>query len=200
MLWNDSHESWRQFLTRCYAHWVNKVAGSQENAADAVVVVHNGHGAQAKTGLHFNPASVTEANRRKANCATLSRHMEKEELFDLLPYILGAMSDDHKLAFASQYLRPAGLAVRLLDDEAQDEFNIQVAHDTQNAAFDAMRAMNNAALNPTAENLEIAEREAIKATEKFKRTRAFITAARNACKGAKAAIGKLVHRKDKAST
>lgn len=200
MLWNDSHESWRQFFNRCYAQWVNKHAGSQENAAEEVVVLHNGLGAQAKTGLYFNPASVTEANRRKANCATLTRYMEKEELFDLLPYILGAMADEQKLAFASQYLRPAGLSVHLLDSEEQQDFNVEVAHDTSSSAYDAMRAITEAALRPTPENLEIAEREAAKAHEKFKRTRAFLTAARNACKGAKAVIGRAIHRKDKVAS
>lgn len=195
MLWNDSHESWRQFLVRCYANWINKSGITKEDAADEVVSIHNGCGAQAKTGLHFNPASVTEANRRKANCATLGRHMEKEELFDLLPYILGAMADEQKLAFASQYLRPAGLAVHLLDVEAFSEFNIEVAHDTSAAAYDALRAMTEAAIRPTPENLEIAEREAAKVHEKFKRTRAFITAARNACRGAKAVIGRALHRR-----
>jgi hypothetical protein len=195
MLWNDSHESWRQFLDRCYANWIRKSGISKEAAADTVVSIHNKAGAQAKTGLHFNPSSVTEANRLKANCATLERYMEKVELFDLLPYILGAMDDEQKLAFAAQYLRPAGLAVHLLDVEQHTEFTIEVAHDTSAAAYDALRAMTEAALRPTAENLEIAERETAKVHEKFKRTRAFITAARNACKGAKNALGKLVHRK-----
>lgn len=195
MLWNDSQETWKQFLTRCYANWINKAGITKESAADEVVTIHNAAGAQAKTGLHFNPSSVTEANRLKANCATLGRYMDKEELFELLPYVLAAMGDEQKLAFATQYLRPAGLAVRLMDDEAHEEFNHAVSVDTQAAAFEALSAMSKAALDPTAENLELAEREAEKAHQKFKRTRALLASARNACKGAKAAIGKLVHRK-----
>lgn len=198
MLWNDSHESWKRFLERCYLNWINKAGITKEVAADEIVKIHNGLGAQGKTGLHFNPSSVTEENRRKANCATLGRYMEKEELFDLLPYVLGAMDDEHKLAFASQYLRPAGIAVRLIDSEEHDEFNFEAAADAQAAACDAMKAMTAAALHPTPENLEIAEREADKANQKFKRTRAMLAAARKACTGAKAAIGKFVHRKDKA--
>jgi hypothetical protein len=197
MLWNDSHESWREFLIRCLTQNTNKSGITKEAAVDNFVQIHNGQGAQAKTGLHFNPASVTEANRLKANCATFWRYVDKEELFDMLPYVLASMSDEHKLAFASQYLRPAGIACRLADEGEHDEFNFEAAANAQAAACDAMKAMTAAALNPTAENLEIAEREADKANQHFKRTRAMIAAARKACTGAKAAIGKLVHRKDK---
>lgn len=196
MLWNDSHEGWKDFLGRCYANWVNKSGITKEAAADEVVKIHNGQGAQAKTGLHFNPSSVTEANRLKANCATLTRYMDKEELFELLPYILGAMGEEQKVAFASQYLRPAGLGVHLLEQEGHDQFSLAVNVDTQSAAFHALDAMNRAALDPTPENLEIAEREAAKAHEKFKRTRALITAARNACKGTKAFLGRMVKGKN----
>lgn len=194
MLWNDPYEPWTDFLNRCYANWINKSGITKETAADCVVKVHNGHGGQAKTGLHFNPSSVTEENRRKANEATLSRHVKTETLFELFPYILGAMPDDYKVQFANQYLRPAGLTVQLLDACEQEEFNIEVAHDTASAAYDAMRAMTEAALRPTPENLEIAEREAAKAHERFKRTRAFLTAARNACKGAKGAAGAVINK------
>ena len=195
MLWNDSYESWRSFLIRCFTQHTNKAGITKEAAVDNFVQIHNGQGAQEKTGLHFNPASVTEANRMKANCATFWRYVEKEELFDMLPYILASMSNEHKLAFASQYMRPAGIAVRLVDEESDDEFSFEVAADAQAAACDAMKALTAAALHPTAENLEIAEREADKANQKFKRTRALLAAARNACKGAKAAISKLAHRK-----
>lgn len=197
MLWNDSHESWQDFLRRCYSSWTNKAGITKEAAADDVVRLHNDCGAQAKTGLHFNPSSVTEANRLKANCATLTRYMDREELFDLLPYILGAMGDEQKLAFASQYLFPAGLAVRLLDKAEHEEFTYEAAADVQSAACDAMKALTAAALNPTPENLAIAEREADRAHERFKRTKALISAARNTYKKTTAAIGKLVHRKDK---
>lgn len=199
MLWNDSHESWRDFLIRCFTQSTNKAGITKEAAVDNFVQIHNGQGAQAKTGLHFNPASVTEANRLKANCATFWRYVEKEELFDMMPYMLASMSDEHKLAFASQYLRPAGIGTHLLEDSEQAEFNHTVNADTQHAAFGALEALNKAALNPTPENLEIAEREAAKAHEKFKRTRALITAARNACKGTKAFLGRMVNRKSQAT-
>lgn len=195
MLWNDSHESWKEFAIRCFTQSTNKAGISKEAAVDNFVQIHNGLGAQAKTGLHFNPASVTEANRLKANAAAFFRCVDKEEFFEILPYVLASMSDEYKLAFASQYLRPAGIAVRLADTEEHDEFNFEAAADAQAAACDAMKALAIAALNPTAENLEIAEREADNANQKFKRTRAMIAAARKACTGAKAAIGKLVHRK-----
>ena len=194
MLWNDSHESWKDFALRCFNQSTNKAGISKEAAVDNFVAIHNGQGAQAKTGLHFNPASVTEANRMKANAASFFRHVEKEEFFDMLPYVLASMSDEYKLAFASQYLRPAGLTVSLIDAEAHDGLSMEVVCDTHSAAFDAMKAMSAAAMNPTPENLEIAERETNKATEKFARTRKFLTAARNGFKGAKAAIAKVCRK------
>lgn len=197
MLWNDSQETWKDFLKRCYSSWTNKAGISKETAADEVVRIHNEHGAQYKTGLHFNPASVTEANRLKANCATLTRYMDREELFELFPYILAAMGDEQKLAFATQYLMPAGLVVNLASEANHDEFNYEAAADVQSAACDAMKALTAAALNPTPENLAIAEREADRAHERFKRTKGLIAAARNACKKTTAVIGKAFHRKDK---
>lgn len=194
MMWNDSHESWRTFLIRCYSQWTNKEGITKEAAADAVVMAHNGQGAQAKTGLHFNPASVTEANRMKANCATLTRNMEKEDLVDLLPYILAAMSDEYKLAFISQYLRPAGIVCRLADSDSQEGLSLESVCETQIAAAEAFKAIAEATMNPTAQNLDIAEREAVKATEKFKRIRAFIGGARAKCK---TVMGKF-HRKQPA--
>lgn len=196
MLWNDSYETWRQFLLRCFNNHAASV-GTKEAAVDNFVILHNGHGAQSKTGLHFNPSSVTEANRLKANCATFYRYTEKEEMFEMLPYILGSMREEQRLAFASQYLAPAGLSVVLAESDGSEEFDVMHAADTQTAGCEALPAITRAAIHPTPENLAAAELATDKAIQRFKRTRALLGAARNACKGAKAAIGRMVHRKDR---
>ena len=192
MMWNNLQESWREFLIRCYRASAGDLKLTLEWQADAVVQVHNTSGAQDKTGLHFNPASVTEENRRKANCIQLQRYMEKEDVIELLPYILGGMSDQAKLAFANQYLRPAGLTAHLFDKESEDGLSLESACDTQIAAAEAMSAITRATMNPTPENIDIAEREAVKASRKFERTRKLLAGARAKFKGA---IDKALHRK-----
>jgi hypothetical protein len=198
MLWNNSHESWRDFLIRCWRASAGERKLTLEIAADEVVQVHNSHGAQAKTGLHFNPASVTEENRRKANCAQLQRYMERDELVELMPYILGGMSDEAKLAFANQYLAPAGIRCALAEADEEHGFGIEAAVDAQITTGQAFEKLVEAAKNPTALNLDVAEREAVKASEKFKRIRRLINGARKAGAAAKAAIGRVVHRKERA--
>lgn len=193
MLWNNLQESWREFLIRCYRASAGELKLTLEWQADAVVQAHNSSGAQDKTGLHFNPASVTEENRRKANCIHLQRYMEKDDVIELLPYILGGMSDHAKLAFANQYLRPAGITCHLLDKEAEDGLSLESACDTQIAAAEAMSAITRATMNPTQENLDVAEREAVKAVRKFERTRKLLAGARAKFKGA---LHKVMHKKE----
>lgn len=194
MLWNNTQESWREFLIRCYRASAGELKLTLEWAADAVVQVHNANSGQDKTGLHFNPASVTEENRRKANCIQLQRYMEKEDVIELLPYILGGMSEQAKLAFANQYLRPAGLTVHLLDKESEEGLCLEEICDTQISAAEAMSAITRATMNPTAENLDVAEREAVKAVRKFERTRKLLAGARAKFKGA---LHKVMHRKER---
>jgi len=197
MLWNSSQESWRQFAIRCFKQSIGDQDLNHEAAVDNFVQIHNGQGAQAKTGLHFNPASVTEANRLKANNATFWRYVERDEFFEMLPYVLASMTEEAKLAFASQYLAPAGLAVRLMDKDETDEFNFEHVAETQDAGCEALTKATKAAIHSTPENLAAAEMAVDRAIEKFKRTRAIIAAVRNAGKKTGAAIGKLIHRKDK---
>jgi hypothetical protein len=184
MLWNNLQESWREFLIRCYRASAGDQKLTLEWQADAVVQNHNAHNGQSKTGLHFNPASVTEENRRKANCIQLQRYMEKEDVVELLPYILGGMSNEAKLAFANQYLAPAGLTVHLADHDAEDGFDLEAAIDIPSAAAKAFDASIAAAKNPTPQNLEIAEQEAGRAASKFKKLCEKLKGARDKCKNA----------------
>lgn len=195
MLWNSSQETWKEFLTRCYKESATQLKLTLEGAADEVVKVHNAHGAQVKTGQHFNPSSVTEANRLKANCAALQRFMEKEDALEMVPYMLGAMSDEAKLAFANQYLRPAGLIAHLLDKEAEDGLSHEANCDTNIAAAEAMKAVTIATMNPTPENLDLAERAASKAAERFVRTKKMLNGARAKFKNV---LAKVCHRKERA--
>jgi len=180
MLWNNTHESWSDFLMRCEAQWRNQAGLSKEAAADTIVTIHNRSQGPEKTGQHFNPASVTEANRLKANCMTLDRVKEKD-LFNMLPYILAAMSPETKLAFAAQYLQPAGLTVHLSSDEEEDGHSLEAAVSTQLAVNQACSTLFDAALNPTPQNIDAAEREAVKVIKRFERTRAFLSKARKTC-------------------
>jgi hypothetical protein len=184
MLWNNSQETWRDFLNRCYKASAGQLRLNMESAADEVVKLHNSAGAQQKTGQHFNPASVTEANRLKANCAALQRFMEKEDAIEMLPYILGAMSPETRLAFANQYLNAAGLTVHLADHDADDGFDMEAAIHIPSVAAKAFDASIAAAKNPTPQNLEHAEREVANAHVRFGRIRAKLKGARERCKNA----------------
>jgi hypothetical protein len=193
MLWNNSHESWSDFFDRCDAQARNKEGLSKEAAADKIVGIHNENGGPAKTGQHFNPASVTEANRLKANAMSLDRAKEKD-LFNVAPYVTASWPEEVKLAYWAQYLRVAGLTVQLASTEEHDGLCLESVCDLQISAGDAFKALTEAIKNPTASNLDHAEREAVKAGEKFKRTRAFIAKARQACTKTKEAIGRMAHR------
>lgn len=197
-MWIDTHESWKRFLVRHLTEWMGQNRWSKATVVDQIVVAHKQIGGQAHSGVYFEPHSADEYNRMKANCTTFFRYVEDDDgeknLFDILPSVLAAMPMELRLSFVSQYLRPAGLVVRPADETSEEGFTMEIALDTQSAAYDALRAVSTAALHPTPENLEIAERETEKANQKFKRTRALLSAARNACHGAKVAIGKVLHR------
>jgi hypothetical protein len=209
-MFHGSHETYVDSLKRHMKAWKmrgpagdgSRGAFSDATICDFIVETHNRIDGPSKTGIVFAPGSSDEFNRKKANAVRIMRMLTDEpqsehdeiQLFNMAPSILAAMPQDLAVSFITEYLRPAKLLVRAQDDEAHAEFNLAVVHDTHNAAHDAMKSMLEATLNPTPENLEIAEREAIKATEKFKRTRAFISAARNGLK----AIGRIVQRKNAA--
>ena len=195
MLWNNTQESWSDFLHRAMAQWRNHAGMSKEAAADAVVEIHNSVGGPAKTGQHFNPSSVTEQNRLKANCMTLDRAMEKD-LFNMLPYVLAAMSPETKLAFAAQYLQPAGLTVHLASEEEQDGFGIETACEMQMELGSTFNSVFIAAREQTPQNLDEADRAIAKAIQKFKRTRALISGCRSGFKKAKDAVARAIHRKE----
>lgn len=194
MLWNNSHETWSDFLVRCYAQSRNKEGLSKEAAADRIVSIHNANGGPEKTGQHFDPASVTEANRLKANCMTLDRVIEKD-LFNVLPYLLAGMSNETKLAFAAQYFHAAGLGVHLLSEDDEEGHLVENAVETQMIVNKACNSMLDAALDPTPQNLDAAEREAVQVIEKFKRTRALFSKFRRAG----GVLGRFIHPKREAA-
>ena len=189
MLWNNSHESWNDYLMRCVAQWRNKDSLSKEAAADMIVSIHNTHGGQEKTGQHFNPSSVTEQNRLKANCMTLDRVIEKD-LFNVMPYILAAMSDETKLAFAGQYLAVAGLTVHLSESEEEGGFGVEAACDLQLQLGNTFNAVYDAARSQEPISLDAADRQIVHAITHFKKTRKLIAGARSL--GAK--MKSVIHR------
>lgn len=194
MLWNNTHESWGDFLLRCEAQWRNKEGLSKEAAADLIVSIHNNGGGPEKTGQHFNPASVTEANRLKANCMTLDRVKEKD-LFNILPYILAGMSAETKLSFASQYLAVAGLTVHLASEEEEDGFGPETACELQLQIGNTFNAVYNAAKTQAPQSLDEADRELVQAIEKFKRTRALIAGLRKFGAKTKSVLNRVIHPK-----
>lgn len=187
MLWNNSHESWNDYLMRCVAQWRNKDSLSKEAAADMIVSIHNTHGGHEKTGQHFNPSSVTESNRLKANCMTLDRVIEKD-LFNVMPYILAAMSDETKLAFAGQYLAVAGLTVHLAEAEEEGGFGVEAACELQLHIGNTFSAVLDAAKTQAPDSLDKADRQIVQAIVHFKKTRKLIAGARSLGAKVKSAI------------
>jgi hypothetical protein len=192
MLWNSPEESWRSFAIRCHRESAAQKKLTLEMQADDVVKVHNAHNGSAKTGRHFNPSSVTEANRLKANEYDLSSYMKSKDALEMLPYLLAAMTDEAKLMFASQYLKPAGLTVHLATSDEEDGYSLEAAVNTQIAVNQACSTLLDAAMNPTPQNIDAAEREAVKVIRRFERTRAFLAGARKI--GAR--LGQAMKRKE----
>lgn len=208
------HETWVDCLKRHIKDWkMRGPAGdgtrgpfSDETICQFIIEAHERIGGPLKTGIVFAPVgSGDESKRRTANAKRIMRYMTDEpntefesfQLFNLVPSILAAMPQNLAKRFINEYLEPAKFVASEADDDGEDGFGPEVAHKTQSATFSALHAISAASLNPTPELLAIAEREAVNAQKTFKRTRAFITKARNACKGAKAVLGKFTHRKDK---
>lgn len=191
MLWNSPEESWRDFAIRCHRESAAQKKLTLEMQADDVVNAHNAHNGAAKTGRHFNPASVTEANRLKANEYDLSSYMKSKDAVEMLPYVLAAMSDEAKLMFAAQYLKPSGLTVHLASEDEEEGHSLESAVNTQLLVHQACSHLFDAAMDPTPHKIDAAEREAVKVIKRFERTRAFLSKARKTC----ANIGRAV--KDK---
>jgi hypothetical protein len=189
MLWNNPCEKWSQFLTRCEEQSRLPSGKTKEAFADDVAKVYLAHGGFEKNEHNVTPMSANEANRLKAVEAAVSRAKEKD-LFNMLPYILGAMSEETKLAFANQYLHPAGLRVVLAEKEEEDGFGIEAAVDTHIEIARSLEPLVNAAKNPTAVNLDLADRAAHKGMEKLSRLRRLINGAKGKYTQAKAAIGR----------
>ena len=181
MLWNNPCEKWNEFLARCEDQSRITAGRTKEAVADDVAATYLSHGGFEKLQHNVTPMSANESNRLKAVEAAVSRAKEKD-LFNMLPYILASMSPETKLAFAAQYLQPAGLTIHLSSDEDDSGHTLESAVNTQMAANQACNSLLNAALDPTPQNIDAAEREAAKVIERFKRTRACLTAIRNTCK------------------
>lgn len=198
-MWISAHESWKAFLVRHLTEWQGGKL-SKATLVDLIAAKHDEIGGHAHSGIDFHASSKDEFNRMKANCTKFFRYVEEADdeknLFDLLPSILAAMPVEQRMNFASQYLRPAGLSVRLIEEEGESGLTMETICDTQIAVADAMKAITIAHRDPTPENLDLAERAADRATGKFKRVRAFFGGAKKLCKGAISKANHVLHRKE----
>jgi hypothetical protein len=198
-MWISAHESWKSFLVRHLTEWQGG-KHSKATIVDWIAAKHHEIDGQAHSGIDFHASSKDEYNRMKANCTKFFRYVEdsddEKNLFDLLPSILAAMPVEQRMNFATHYLRPAGLSVRLIEEEDETGLTMETICDTQIAVADAMKAMTIAHRDPTPENLDLAERAADRATGKFKRVRAFFGCARKLCKGAFNKANHALHRKE----
>lgn len=186
-MWISAHETWKQFLMRHVTEWAAANRMSKHTAVDEIIAAHKAIGGPNHSGAYFDPNSKDEYNRMKANCTAFFRYAEDQDdeknIFDMLPSILAALPVKDRINFMSQYLRPAGLSVSLIEDDAEEGFSMTAAIDTQLVLADAMKTMSAAALDPTPENLAAAEQQAERAVRRFDRTRKMLAGARSKCKG-----------------
>lgn len=190
MLWNRPEESWRDFAISCHRESASTNNLTLELQADAVVKAHNANNGQLKTKRHFNPSSVTETNRLKANEGDLSSFMKSKDAVEMLPYLLAAMTDEAKLSFASQYLKPAGLTVHLSESDEESGFGVEAACELQLHIGTTFDAVYSAAKSQAPECLDKADRQIVQAIVHLKGTRKLIAGARTI--GAK--VKSVIHR------
>jgi hypothetical protein len=175
-MWNGSHETWVDCLKRHLRAWKlrgpagdgSKGQWSDETICDLIVEAHERIGGPAKTGIVFAPGSADESNRKKANAARIMRMLTDEPstdgpsiaLVNLLPSISAAMPADLATSFWNEYLAPARLGVRGLDDGQTVGFNPaeHIGAQTKESA-EATLALLQVQANPSLASLEAAHKE-----------------------------------------
>lgn len=193
-MWNGSHETWVDCLKRHLRAWKlrgpagdgSKGAWSDETICDLIVDAHDRIGGPAKTGIVFAPGSADESNRKKANAARIMRTLTDEPstdgqaiaLVNMLPSITAAMPPDLATSFWNEYLAPARLGVRCLDDAIAVDFNpaAHIGAQTKESA-EATIALLQVQASPTLSTLEAAHKEQTDVIETASRARRALDAA-----------------------
>jgi hypothetical protein len=168
-MWNDSHadESWVDCLKRYLRIWKKESGGySDATICDEIVKAHDAIGGPAKTGIRFQPGSVDEYNRKKANAARIMR-MLNDELdgddgsllnINFLPSVLAAMPAALRIRFLNEYLGPVDLRVCRLDDRISERVTI--------GNLTAMMKEDSESVAACAQLLEDADEEALAVARK----------------------------------
>lgn len=180
--------------------WRKAEGWSRETVVQTIVEAHAEVGAT--SGIVFEPQTNDVHEIREVNAQRVFRWLDDESKAgnllpaNFIPSILAAMPVERRMACVSEFLVSIGLGVRMLDDAAEGEPDINDVIQTQLAHGAALQAATLAIQNPTPENFEAAELHFV-AEEKLRtRLRKKIAAARTKAVGkAKSIIHRAFHRK-----
>lgn len=215
-MFHESHETFIDCLKRHLKAWKlrgpsgdgKEGAYSDQTICDEIVKTFERLGGSLKTGMRFSSTSKDEFNRLKANAVRISRMMNDEvetdeqftsdSLFNLLPYITAAMPRDLSHSFWLEYQAVAGFAPQSLDDAGDGELTIRDLSLVIKADSDSHQAFAAVLQNPNDAAALAEARKTLRMAiaEKVRRSKTIEALIRvRAATGA--AIGRIVHRKDK---
>lgn len=218
-MYHELQETWVESLKRHLSDWKKMGEGMSEMTMfDEIVAAHERIGGPRKTGIHFNNGHDA-FNRQKANAIRIKRLLTDEpateeqadQLLNLLPSILAAMPPHLSISFLNEYLAPLNLHVAGNDEATEGEMGIADLAEIMRKDAQAHQTLAQVIGNPELSSLTAAHRDILDSIETKKKKGRILaamirakTATGSAIKKAGgfagAAIGKLVHRKDKTST
>lgn len=182
--------------------WRRAENWSRETVAGVIVELHQA--SNHSTGIVFEPQTKDAFEIREVNAQRIFRWLDDESKggnllpANFIPSILTAMPVERRLMCASEIMVSIGLGACLPCEGEDGELNINHIFEAQLEDIDAMQAATAAIQNPTAENLDVAERKLARSQKRKERLHKLIAGARKACALTKAAIGRVVHGKEAA--
>jgi hypothetical protein len=199
---NESQKSWISTLRDHVNEWRKREGWSRETAAQVIVEKFEAMGGPEATGIHFEPKTRDAFERQKVNADRIFRWLDDiSKDGNLMPanfgfYILAAMPVDIRHTCVNEENQKLGMFATVNEDVNEHGIDISEICETNIEAAETMKALTIAHANPTPENLERAERQAAKVSARFANLRKRLSGSR-LMTGAKAVIGRIVHRKEK---
>jgi hypothetical protein len=163
---SKSHKSPISSLLEVIDGWRKAGNKSRETAAEEIVCAHERIDGPARTGVFFEPRTTDVFKRMHTNAAKFFRWMDDESKdtnllsVNMLPSVLAALPEDARVEWLNSFVRPLGLSVRSLEQEAGAAIDItKVLRANLKESADAHSAMVDYAENPSEDARRRVEKE-----------------------------------------
>jgi hypothetical protein len=189
---NESHKSLIGILREHVIAWRKSEGWSRETVVQVII-----ESDKSESGIVFNPQTSDAFEKMKVNADRVFRWLDDESKDtnlcppNFIPAILKAMPQERRLMCSSEIMVSIGLGACLPTDGDEAAPTINDVFEVQRDDLEALQSVATAIQNPTAENLEIADRKLARAQKRKERLQKMIAGARKAA----AAIGRVMHTK-----